>query len=74
MCDDLVQRYPSSLQFVPDWFVTSTNLDLWNKYNGTQHTFDQDYNTREAQCHHKHLDPYPSCNNEHEIVVHPPLF
>ena len=25
---------------------TPTITDLWHKYHGTQHTFDQDYSTR----------------------------
>ena len=53
---------------------TPTTPDLWHKYHGTQHTFDQDYSTREAQRDHKHVDPHPSCNIVHEMVVHPPLF
>ena len=29
MCDDVVRRDPFSLQFVPDWFVTEEQIDLW---------------------------------------------
>ena len=29
MCDDVVCRDPYSLQFVPDWFVTEEQIDVW---------------------------------------------
>ena len=53
---------------------TPTTLCFWHKYHGTQHKFDQDSSTREAQRDHKHLDLYPSCNIVHAMVAHPPLF
>ena len=30
MCDDVVQRDSYSLQFVPDWFVTQEQLEIWH--------------------------------------------
>ena len=32
MCDDVVQRYPSSLQFVPNWFATQQQIKIWHDY------------------------------------------
>ena len=29
MCDKAVKDDPSSLQFVPDWFVTQEQIDIW---------------------------------------------
>ena len=29
MCDKAVKDYPSSPQFVPDWFVTQQQIDIW---------------------------------------------
>ena len=29
MCDDVVRRDPYSLQFVPDWFATEEQIDVW---------------------------------------------
>ena len=29
VCDDAVRDYLFSLQFVPDWFVTQEQIDLW---------------------------------------------
>ena len=29
MCDKVVEDDPSSLQFIPDWFVTQQQLDIW---------------------------------------------
>ena len=29
MCDDAVRDDPSSLQYVPDWFVTREQIDRW---------------------------------------------
>ena len=29
MCDKAVKDDPSSLQFVPDWFVTQQQTDVW---------------------------------------------
>ena len=29
MCDDEVRSDPYSLQFVPDWFVTEEQVDVW---------------------------------------------
>ena len=29
MCDKAVKDDPSSLQFVPDWFVTQERIDVW---------------------------------------------
>ena len=30
MCDDEVRRDPYSLQFVPDWFATQEQRELWD--------------------------------------------
>ena len=30
MCDDVVRRDPYSLQFLPDWFVTQQQIDIWH--------------------------------------------
>ena len=30
MCNKTVRDDPSSLQFVPDWFVTQEQLDIWD--------------------------------------------
>ena len=30
MCDDVVRRDPYSLQFLPDWFVTQQQRDIWH--------------------------------------------
>ena len=30
MCDQAVKYDSSSLQFVPDWFVTQEQIDLWD--------------------------------------------
>ena len=32
MCDKVVKDDSSSLQYVPDWFVTQQQIDLW--YDG----------------------------------------
>ena len=29
MCDNVVRSDPYSLQFVPDWFVTKEQIDVW---------------------------------------------
>ena len=29
MCDKTVRDDPSSVQFVPDWFVTQEQMDVW---------------------------------------------
>ena len=29
MCDKAVRDYPFSLRFVPDWFVTQQQIDVW---------------------------------------------
>ena len=29
MCDKAVKDDPSSLRFVPDWFVTQQQIDVW---------------------------------------------
>ena len=29
MCDKAIKDDPSSLQFVPDWFVGQKQLDIW---------------------------------------------
>ena len=29
MCDDAIKEDPSPLQFVPDWFVTQQQWDIW---------------------------------------------
>ena len=33
MCEDVVQRDSYSLQFVPDWFVTQEQLEIWTDDN-----------------------------------------
>ena len=33
MCDDAVWGHPSSLQSVPDWFVTQQQLRTWDDYD-----------------------------------------
>ena len=30
MCDKAVRDDPSSLQYIPDWFVTQQQLKLWH--------------------------------------------
>ena len=30
MCDDILRRYPYSLQFVPDWFVAQGQIKIWD--------------------------------------------
>ena len=30
MCNDVEQRASYSLRFVPDWFVTQEQLEIWN--------------------------------------------
>ena len=30
MCDKAVRDDPSSLQFVPDWFITMEGVDMWH--------------------------------------------
>ena len=32
ICDKAVRGDPSSLQFIPDWFVTKEDIDLWHDY------------------------------------------
>ena len=34
MCNDAVWGDPSSLQYVPGWFVTQQQLKAWHNYNG----------------------------------------
>ena len=34
MCNDAVWGDPSSLQYVPGWFVTQQQLKAWHDYNG----------------------------------------
>ena len=29
VCDEAVKSNPSSLQFLPDWFVTQQQMDVW---------------------------------------------
>ena len=29
MCDKAAKDDPSSLQFIPDWFVTQQQIDIW---------------------------------------------
>ena len=33
MCDHVVQRESYPLQFVPDWFVTQEQLEIWHDDN-----------------------------------------
>ena len=33
MCDDVVQRDSYSLQFVPHWFFTQEQLEIWHDDN-----------------------------------------
>ena len=33
MCDDVVQRNSYFLQFVPDWFITQEQLEIWHDDN-----------------------------------------
>ena len=53
--DDVVQRYPSSLQFVPDRFVTQQQIKIWHDYRCPCHNEDSllkwynDYYKRKAQ-------------------------
>ena len=54
MCNKAVRDDPSSLQFVPDWFVTQEQLDIWDDDNYWYHDDDtieryKDYKKRKAQ-------------------------
>ena len=40
ICDKAVEIDPSSLQYVPDWFVTKECVQMWYDYN--EHCDDDD--------------------------------
>ena len=54
MCDDEVRSDPYSLQFVPDWFVTEEQVDVWyydDEYCNDDELIEwyNDYHGRKAQ-------------------------
>ena len=54
MCNKAVKHYLFSLQFLPDWFVTQQQLDVWYDddygYNDNEMIkFHNGYNARKAQ-------------------------